>query len=140
VIVVDTNVVSELMRPRPAVEVVTWFAGQDPLELRLTAITVAELLYGLARLPAGERRDALDAAVDEVLLHFADEVLPFDNEAARSYAVIVTARERAGTPIAALDAQIAAICRVHDAVLATRNVKDFAGIGVDLLNPWSSAG
>ena len=137
-IVVDTNVVSELMRPRPAEDVVVWFARQDPLRLRLTAVTIAELRYGIARLPAGGRHDALGEAADELTLRFADEVLPFDLAAARRYGVIVTARERAGSPIAALDAQIAAICQVHGAALATRNTKDFAGIGLDIVNPWST--
>jgi len=140
VIVVDTNVVSDLMRPQPAGEVVAWFAGQDPTVLRLTSVTVAELLYGIARLPRGRRRDSLNAAADELTLRFADDVLAFDLAAARRYSAIVTARERAGTPIAALDAQIAAICLVHDAMLATRNVKDFAETGVDIVNPWSTTG
>ncbi len=139
-IVVDTNVVSELMRPRRADEVVGWFARQDPSALRLTAVTVAELVYGVARLPPGARRDALDTAIAELSSGFADEVLPFDHAAACRYGTIVTARERAGALVAALDAQIAAICIVHSAVLATRNVKDFADTGVELVNPWSSVG
>lgn len=137
-IVVDTNVVSELMRRQPAGEVATWFAEQDPGELRLTAITVAELLYGIARLPRGRRRTLLQEAADALTSRFAGDVLAFDLEAARRYSLIVTARERAGSPIAALDAQIAAICLSHDAVLATRNVKDFAGTGVTVVDPWSS--
>lgn len=137
-IVVDTNVVSELMRRQPAGEVVAWFAGQDQTGLRLTSVTVAELLYGIARLPRGRRRDSLNAAADELTSRFADDVLAFDLAAARRYSGIVTARERAGSPIAALDAQIAAICLVHDALLATRNMKDFAETGVDIVNPWST--
>lgn len=139
-IVVDTNVVSELMRPQPDGGVVAWFAEQDQSWLRLTSVSVAELLYGIARLPRGRRRDVLNAAADELTSRFADDVLAFDLAAARRYSGIVTARERAGSPIAALDAHIAAICLVHGAMLATRNVKDFAGTGVDLLNPWSTRG
>ncbi len=138
-IVLDTNVVSELMRPHPADEVVAWFALQDPRGLRLTAVTLAELLYGIARLPRGRRRSVLEAAIDELSSTFADEVLPFEQAAARRYAAVVSVRERTGAPIAALDAQIAAICLVHDATLATRNTKDFAGTGVDFVDPWVGA-
>ncbi len=136
-IVLDTNVVSELMRPLPAASVVAWFEEQDVRELRVTAVTLAELLYGIGRLPAGARRRALGAAADDLMLSFPQEILPFGHEAARCYGPVVAMRERAGAPIAVLDAQIAAICQVHGASLATRNVKDFVGTSVDLVDPWS---
>ncbi|MCI0633976.1 MAG: type II toxin-antitoxin system VapC family toxin [Actinobacteria bacterium] len=139
-IVLDTNVVSELMRPLPDDGIVAWFARQHASTLRLTAITLAELLYGIARLAAGARRESLAASIDELTTRFADQVLPFDLAAARRYGAIVAGRESAGAPIAALDAQIAAICQVHGAVLATRNVKDFAETGIEIVDPWSMTG
>jgi predicted nucleic acid-binding protein len=137
VIVTDTNVVSELMRVEPSSAVRTWVSEQGHHELRITAITVAEILYGIERLPNGRRKDTLrDAAVD-VFSRFTEEVLPFDAAAATVYPVIVDQRDRQGTPISGYDAQIAAICRANDASLATRNEQDFAGVGVEVVNPWS---
>lgn len=101
-----------------------------------TAITIAEIRYGLARLPAGRRTDRLQETVEEVLDAFPRQVLPFDDAAARLYGVIAAARERVGRPIDAFDAQIAAITRSHQARLATRNTKDFEDTGVELLDPW----
>ena len=102
-----------------------------------TAITAAEMLYGVARLPGGRRKTELAAAVDGLLSDdFRDRVLAFDEQAARRYADIVTARERAGRLIGAADAQIAAICQATNAALATRNTDDFAGTGIELINPW----
>lgn len=137
-IVVDTNVVSELMRAEPSSTVRAWVVGHGHHELRITAITVAEILYGIERLPEGKRRNALRGAALEVFNRFADDVLPFDAAAATVYPLIVDRRDRQGTPISGYDAQIAAICRTHDAHLATRNEKDFAGVGVQLVNPWEA--
>lgn len=134
-IVLDTNVASELMRPAPAPLVVAW-VGERGAELVTTAITVAEIRFGIARLPGGRRQDQLMALADEVFAAFDDQILPFDAQAATEYARIVSSRERSGTPIDGFDAQIAAICCARGASLATRNVKDFAGTGVGLLNPW----
>ncbi|HVA06860.1 MAG TPA: type II toxin-antitoxin system VapC family toxin [Acidimicrobiales bacterium] len=137
-IVADTNVVSELMRAEPSPAVRAWVLAQVHHELRITAITVAEILYGIERLPNGRREDTLrDAAVD-VFSRFTEDVLPFDAAAATIYPEIVDHRDRKGTPISGYDAQIAAICRANDASLATRNENDFAGLGVELINPWSS--
>lgn len=136
-IVADTNVLSELMRPAPEPAVVTWSRDQDPRELFTTAVTVAEIRYGIRRLPPGRRREELATAGDDVFAAFADRILAFDADAAAHYASIVSARETAGHPIDGFDAQIAAICRAGHAVLATRNVKDFADTGVDLVDPWS---
>ena len=137
-IVVDTNVVSELMRVETSPAVRAWVSAQDHDELRITAITVAEILCGIERLPSGSRKDTLREAAVDVFSRFAEDVLPFDAAEAAVYPEIVDQRDRRGTPISGYDAQIAAICRDNGASLATRNEKDFAGVGVELINPWSS--
>lgn len=135
----DTNVVSELMRPEPDRRVLEWFAGKDPSCLFLTAVTEAELRTGVACLPRGRRRAALAAAVDAMIEEdFADRILPFDGSAARAYATIAAARRAAGRPIAGADCQIAAIALVHGAAVVTRNRGDFEGCGVPLIDPWVS--
>jgi predicted nucleic acid-binding protein len=136
VIILDTNVVSELMRPEPAAQVANWVRDRDRRELRTTAITVAEVRYGIARLPDGRRKQVLLAAADEVFSAFEDQVLPVDTAAAEHYAAIASSRERAGKPIAGFDALIAAVCRCQGATLATRNVSDFDGTGIEIINPW----
>lgn len=136
-IVLDTNVVSELVRRHPAVEVVGWVDRQPSDEIHLTAVTVAELLYGVARLPDGQRKQTLAAEITAMIDDdFGRRVLAFDRDAATHYAEIVSERERAGRPISAADAQIAATCRRHGALLATRNVRDFGGSGLTLVDPW----
>ncbi|HUA43180.1 MAG TPA: type II toxin-antitoxin system VapC family toxin [Streptosporangiaceae bacterium] len=135
-IILDTNVVSELMRSEPAPAVASWVRGRDRRELRTTAVTFAEVRYGVARLPDGRRKQVLLAAADEIFAAFADQVLSVDTAAAEHYAVIACSRERAGRPIAGFDALIAAVCRSHDAALATRNVSDFDGTGIEVINPW----
>jgi predicted nucleic acid-binding protein len=136
-IVLDTNVLSELMRERPAASVVQWLDARDTDSLAITAITVAELLYGVARLDDGARKTKLATAVND-LVHedFAGRVLPFDAVAAVHYAEVVSDRDRQGRPVSTADAQIAAISRAHDAALATRNLRDFEATGVELLDPW----
>jgi toxin FitB len=139
-IVLDTNVVSELMRRRPDAAVLGWIDASDANGLALTAVTAGELLHGVARLPNGARRRRLAAAVHDMLLEdFAGRVLPFDGAAALHYGELVAAREHAGRPISVADAQIAAICRYHGAALATRNRRDFEATGVDVLDPWALA-
>jgi toxin FitB len=137
-IVVDTNVASELMRPTPSEGVRDWVRGQPPEDLYTSAITVAEIRYGIERLPEGTRKVELRAAAVEVFGAFADRVLAFDAAAAEQYSLIASRRERLGIPIEGFDAQIAAICRVHGAALATRNVSDFRETGVRVINPWDS--
>jgi toxin FitB len=138
-IVLDTNVVSELMRPAPSDGVIGWVDQQSATSCHITAITLAELLYGVARLADGRRKaelaDLIEAMVADDLDH---RVLAFDETAAVHYADIVTQRERAGRPISAADAQIAATCRSHGAVLATRNVADFVDTGIAIVNPWEA--
>lgn len=138
-IIVDTNVVSELMRASPEIAVRDWLLTQDAQELHTTAISLAEIRYGIERLPSGRRRDLLRTTADDVFAAFASQILPFDAAAAQHYASIVTTRDEAELPIDGFDAQIAAICSVHKATLATRNVKDFRGTGIKMTNPWQRA-
>jgi predicted nucleic acid-binding protein len=136
-ILVDTNVVSELMRPAPAPPVLDWFAAHDPSVLFLSAVSEAELRAGAAFLTPGRRRDALTAAIDAMVDEdFAGRVLPFDGAAAKAYAVVAAARREAGRPIAGANCQIAAIARAHGAAVATRNGRDFAGCGIEVVDPW----
>ena len=136
--VIDTNVASELMRPAPAPTVAAWIAARDAEELFLTAVSEAELLYGVAVLPAGRRRQTLETAMTRWLDRgFADRILPFDSAAAKAYAEIAADRRRAGWPIGEADCQIAAISRCRGAALVTRNVRDFEGAGLDVVDPWT---
>ncbi len=136
IVVLDTNVVSELMRPDPDGRVRDWVRVVPPAAVYTTAVTVAEVRFGIARLPAGRRRSLLSDAADDVLQAFAEHVLPFDAAAANRYGDIVVERELSGAPISGFDAQIAAICRCRRATLATRNTNDFSQVGLDLINPW----
>jgi toxin FitB len=138
VIIIDTNVLSEIMRPEPESAVISWLGSHDGRDLYTTSISVAEILFGLERLPTGRRRQQLAGAARDIFEAFDEHVLPFDVPAASQYATIAHAREGAGAPISGFDAQIAAICRTHRATLATRNVKDFEATGVELVNPWSA--
>lgn len=137
-IVLDTNVISEVFRPSPDSKVVAWLESLSG-EVSITAITLAELLAGVRRLPDRRRWAALAARIDAALQPYrrSRAVLAFDEEAAGHYADIFAARDRAGLPISMADAQIAAICRSNDAVCATRNMKDFVGTGVELVDPWA---
>jgi predicted nucleic acid-binding protein len=137
-IVLDTNVISELMRPEPASSVAKWAQGLPASDTVTTTISQAEILYGVARLPPGRRRDALAYAATQFFDQiFARRILPFDPPAAQVYANILAARERDGRPISAFDAMIAAIARSRNAGVATRNTADFHGCGVDVTDPWS---
>ena len=134
-IVLDTNVISELARPAPSVQVLAWVDAQDGVAI--TATTAAELLHGVARLPDGARKSGLADAIREMLDGpLRGNVLAFDRDAASDYGEIVAAREAAGRPISIADAQIAAICRSRGATLGTRNVRDFESVGVTVVNPW----
>lgn len=137
-LVLDTNVVSELMRPEPTPVVAAWIAGRDAAEMYLTAISEAELRFGIATLPIGRRRDALEAAVRRWLeVGFAERVLPLESRAARAYAEIAAGRRQSGRPIGEADCQIAAIAHSHGAILVTRNVRDFDRTGVEVVDPWA---
>ena len=137
-ILLDTNVLSELMRPQPDQAVFDWFAGHAGDIFYVSVITQAEILLGISLLPAGKRRDALTAAAGGMFSQdFAGRCLSFDASSAATYAVIVSGRRQAGLAISTEDAQIAAIALAHGYPLATRNVKDFLQInGLTLYNPW----
>ena len=138
-ILLDTNVVSELMRREPAQIVLDWFGNHDAGDLFISAVTEAELRTGVAILPDGQRRDRLQLAIDAVIdQDFQSRVLPFDSLAAKAYAEIAVQRRAAGRPIAEADCQIAAIAQAHGAAVATRNVSDFLGCGVAVIDPWQS--
>ena len=138
-IILDTNVVSELMRPSPEPIVVAWIETLTE-DVALTAITAAELLAGVALLPPSRRREQVQQAVHGALNPYRGSraILSLDDEAAVEYAEVLAARTRNGRPISAPDAQIAAICRAHGATLATRNTKDFTGTGTSLIDPWAA--
>lgn len=139
-IILDTNVISELTHPVPEPGVISWLDSLPAEETAITAITAAELLYGVRRLPDGRRKNELSEAVHAIInADFRGRVEPFDVLAADQYADVVAVRERLGHPISTSDAQIAAICRVLDATLATRNTFDFTDTGVDLIDPWKPA-
>lgn len=136
-IVLDTNVISESQRPRPESRVLDWMAAARGEGLHLTATVVSELAEGISRLPHGRRRAQLQDGLDLMLVEeFPDRVLPFDTEAALAYGHILELRRTFGRPIEVADAQIAAVCLVHDATLATRDTDDFEGLGLTLINPW----
>ena len=138
-IILNTNIVSELMRPNPSSNVVAWVAGQAAPNLYLSTVNEAELLYGVEILQLGRRRDRLQIEVDGMLQEdFERRILPFDSAAARAYAVIAATRRAAGRPINHADCQIAAIARSREASVATRDVDDFEGIGIDVINPWAN--
>jgi len=138
VIVLDTNVISELMRPQPHPQVLAWVDGLDPARVANTAMNEAEILYGIARLPDGRRKQGLQQNWDELVAEiFAGRVWPFSSEAAHWYADLLSARERLARPMATVDAVIAATVLAHGAQLATRDLADFADLGLDLINPWA---
>jgi predicted nucleic acid-binding protein len=140
VILLDTNVLSEPLKPQPDPAVLTWLDKQAPQTLWLTSIALAELLAGVAALPVGKRRTALARALDQkVLPLFEGRVLAFDTQAAHAYGAVQTGAAAAGNPISFADAAIAAIAAAHGYALATRNVRDFKGTGVVLINPWDTA-
>ncbi len=140
-IILDTNAVSEFLKVAPAPQVEAWLYGQDGMQLYFTAVGEAELRRGVAILPVGRRRSALAVAVDDILeKDLQRRILPFDRAAAAAYAIIASARRAAGRPISQFDCQIAAIAKARDAALATRNIRDFEGCGVDLVDPWQGTG
>lgn len=139
-IVLDTNVVSELMHARPNAEVRAWVNARPARDLAITAVTAAELLFGVARLPDGKRKRDLARSVAAVIEEdFAERVLAFDSTCIHHYAEICAARERTGRPISTPDAQIAAVCRVRGAAVSTRNADDFADTGIEVVDPWTTA-
>lgn len=136
-ILLDTHVLSELLRAKPDPAVLRWFATQAPERLMVSAITQAEMQLGVQLLPAGRRRQKLQQALQGLFAEdFADRVLPFDSAATQAYAELVVKRRKAGRPISAFDAQIAAIALCQGCALATRHTADFEGCGLALIDPW----
>jgi toxin FitB len=138
VIILDTNVLSEIVRREPSDVVVQWLSAQRPASIFTTAVSQAEMLNGVEILPSGKRKTQLARAIGRVFIEeFAGRILPFDDEAAPAYARIVANRQRAGRPISQLDAMIAAIAHARSASVATRNETDFDGCGISVVNPWA---
>jgi predicted nucleic acid-binding protein len=139
-IILDTNVLSELMNPKPSSRVVTWIARQSAAELFTTSITEAEIFFGIELLTKGKRREGLLAAAEAM---FAEDlrgrIFGFESDAARSFSTIAARRRALGRPISQADAQIAAIAQARGAKLATRNVADFEDCGLDVLDPWNGS-
>ena len=136
-IILDTNVLSELMNSQPNESVVLWIEKHQTTSLFTTTLTQAEILYGLEILPAGKRKHARKKQAKSMFeLDFAGRILPFDVDAAKLYATIVAKRRTIGRPISQIDGQIAAIALSHHATLATRNIVDFEECGINIINPW----
>jgi predicted nucleic acid-binding protein len=140
VIVLDTNVVSEVMKPAPSESVLRWLTAQEPPSIFITVITQAEMLYGVEVLTSGKRKQSLLALTEKLFgaEGFQGRILPFDQQSAREFASILAGRKTAGRPICQFDAMIAAIARSHGATLATRNTTDFEHCGIRLVNPWTA--
>ena len=136
-ILLDTNVISELMRPRPEPAVSRWLMAISREECWTSSVVIAELLSGVESMPSGRRQRALREAIEGMIAEdFLGQIFTFDLESARRYGQILSARQRIGRPISQMDAQIAAIAQAHDATLATRNTRDFEHCGIELANPW----
>jgi predicted nucleic acid-binding protein len=136
-IILDTNVISEMMKPSPSHHVVKWFDQQDSTQLFITTITIAEISYGLSVLPKGNRRVVLEDAFNKAIVEaFEHRLLAFDAAPAYRYGAVMGQRKELGRPLSILDGQIASIALTHGSMLATRNVKDFLDCGLDLINPF----
>jgi len=139
-IIIDTNVLAELMKPKPDPHVVAWIAKQLAVELFTTSITEAEVFYGIELLSKGKRREALLGVAEAMFAEdFAGRILGFESDAARAFSRIAAHRRALGRPISHADAQIAAIAQVRSAKLATRNLGDFQHCGLDVINPWNGS-
>ncbi len=139
-IILDTNVLSELMRPQPSPRVASWVAKQPSTELFTTSITEAEIFYGIELLNGGKRREGLLAAAEAMFAEdFAGRIFGFESADARVFSKIAAHRRALGRPISHADAQIAAIVQARGAKLATRNVTDFEDFGLDVVDPWNGS-
>jgi toxin FitB len=134
--ILDTNVISEMVAPHPAEGVLAWVSDTPKHQIFTTAISEAELFYGVERMPSGRRRDGLRVAIEAFFDRLAGRVLPFDSSAARTYARLMAQCAAIGRTMSQPDAQIAAITIEHGATLVTRNTRDFAHSDIELLNPW----
>lgn len=136
-IVLDTNVVSEAMRPTPHPAVRTWLNNQAAETLYLSSVTLAELLFGIQLLPTGQRKDRLSHALDGLLDLFRERILPFDTDAARCYAELAARARIAGRGFPTADGYIAAIAASRRYIVATRDIAPFQAVGISVINPWS---
>ena len=137
-ILLDTNVVSEAMKPEPAAAVRAWLDAQAAETLYVSSVTIAELMFGIGALPNGRRKDKLTAALDGVLELFADRILPFDARAARRYAELAVRARAAGRRFPTPDGYIAAIAAAHDFAVASRDTSAFTAAGLEVIDPWAS--
>lgn len=138
-ILLDTNIVSEAMSSNPDVRVIEWMRNQPAANLFVSTVTIAEITYGIRILAAGKRRQMLERAFDRFIASgFAYRVLAFDEKAARGYGELMAERRKQGRPMSILDGQIAAIARSGSLAVATRNVADFGGCGLEILNPFEA--
>jgi predicted nucleic acid-binding protein len=139
-IILDTNIVSEMMKESPDQAVADWFKNQDNDQLYITVLTVAEIKYGISLLPEGKRKETLDSDASYMFNSvFRSRILSFDYDAACHYPVVHQYRKAAGKTMTVMDAELAAICKSNNAALATRNTKDFTAIPIRLINPFDSA-
>jgi predicted nucleic acid-binding protein len=138
-ILLDTNVVSEAMKPEPAPSVRAWLDAQAAETLYLSSVTIAELMFGIGALSSGRRKEKLTAALDAVLDMFADRILPFDNRAARRYADLAVRARAAGKGFPTPDGYIAAIAAAHDFAVASRDTSAFTAAGLVVIDPWAIA-
>ena len=139
-IILDTNVVAEMMKATPTPPVVAWLNDRDASALFLTTITLGEIAYGLRALPLGKRRRQLEEGFEWLVAEaFAGRILPFDEPAAHRYGEVMARRKEIGRPLAVLDGQIASIARANGCAVATRNVRDFVGCGIEIVNPFEAA-
>ncbi len=137
-IVLDTNALSEALKPSPSEIVLRWLAAQEPSAVFITTITQAEMLYGIELVPTGKRKERLATVIEKLWAEdFQGRILSFDEDSARVYAKIVAGREAAGCPISQFDAMTAAIARSRGAAVATRNTDDFEHCGIRVVNPWT---
>lgn len=137
-ILLDTNVISEMMKSLPLPRVIAWLDRQESSQLYISTVTIAEISYGLGVLPNGKRRHYLEKAFHKVLKYaFNQRILPFHEAAAFCYGKLMANRKNKGRPMSVLDGQIAAIASAHEAALATRNVRDFEGCQLELIDPFN---
>lgn len=133
----DTNVISEMMKPEPDQQVMRWVDQQDPNVMYISSITIAEITYGIAALPSGLRRKSLERMFNQTIAEaFAYRVLFFDDAAAFAYGHIMSHRKQLGKPMSILDGQISAIASIHGLSVVTRNIRDFMDCAINMINPF----
>lgn len=138
-IIIDTNIISELMKPTPSSRVILWLDQQEVTQLFITTITIAEIAYGLHTLPQGNRRNSLEDIFNTAIMEaFTHRILAFDQPAAYQYGKIMAHRKEIGRPLGVPDGQICAIAHNNNAMIATRNIRDFENCGIKLVNPFEA--